>query len=355
MKSAIALDQPASSIATRIFRSPPHTFFLVSAVFHYLGPAFAVLLFAFVAPLGVAWLRIASAAVIFAVWRKPWRLWFTLDRSSRLTVIALGIVLAAMNSIFYLAIARLPLSTVGAIEFIGPITLAALGMRTMRNFGALSLAAAGVYVLTDIRIVHEPLGFVFAFANCALFILYVVLGHRIARASDGASSAPVSADEHARIAAAARSGAPASSLAPASSIPPAGPVITAGGSRAHADPATEQPIVHWSGIDRLALSMLIAAIAAAPIGFLDAAPAFEKPTLLAAAIGVGVSSSVIPYVCDQLAMARLSRSAFALLLSLLPATAAVVGAVVLHQIPNVMELVGIGLVILGVAIHREHT
>jgi inner membrane transporter RhtA len=307
MKSAMALDQPASSIAARFARSPPHSFFLVSAVFHYLGPAFAVLLFAYVAPLGVAWLRIASAAVIFAVWRKPWRLWFTLDRSSRLTVIALGIVLAAMNSIFYLAIARLPLSTVGAIEFIGPIALAAIGMRTMRNFGALSLAAAGVYVLTDIRIVHEPLGFVFAFANCALFILYVVLGHRIARASTAT---------------------------------PAG---------------DEQQTVRWSGIDRLALSMLIAAIAAAPIGFLDAAPAFEKPTLLAAAIGVGVSSSVIPYVCDQLAMARLSRSAFALLLSLLPATAAVVGAVVLHQIPNVMELLGIGLVILGVAIHREHT
>ena len=331
MKSAIALDQPASSIAVRIARSPPHAFFLVSAVFHYLGPAFAVLLFAYVAPLGVAWLRIASAAVIFAVWRKPWRLWFTLDRSSRYTVIALGIVLAAMNSIFYLAIARLPLSTVGAIEFLGPIALAAVGMRTLRNFGALSLAAAGVYVLTDIRIIHEPLGFVFAFANCALFILYVVLGHRIARASDVAGSAPVS------------------------SLAPAAPVTTAAALRAHGEPAVEQPPVRWSGIDRLALSMLIAAIAAAPIGFLDAAPAFEKPTLLAAAIGVGLSSSVIPYVCDQLAMARLSRSAFALLLSLLPATATVVGAVVLHQIPNVRELVGIGLVVIGVAIHRERT
>jgi inner membrane transporter RhtA len=54
-------------------RVPPPAIFVVSAVFHYLGPAFAVLLFARVAPLGVAWLRIASAAVVFAAWRRPWR------------------------------------------------------------------------------------------------------------------------------------------------------------------------------------------------------------------------------------------------------------------------------------------
>ena len=52
---------------------PPQLYFVTSAVFHYLGPSFAVLLFARVAVLGVAWLRIASAAVVFALWRKPWR------------------------------------------------------------------------------------------------------------------------------------------------------------------------------------------------------------------------------------------------------------------------------------------
>src|SRR5689334_9585491 len=59
---------------------PPHVYFVVSAVFHYLGPAFAVLLFARVDALGVAWLRIASAAVVLAVWRRPWRFWRALDR-----------------------------------------------------------------------------------------------------------------------------------------------------------------------------------------------------------------------------------------------------------------------------------
>ena len=74
--------------------------------------------------------------------------------------------------------------------------------------------------------------------------------------------------------------------------------------------------------------------------------------MLLAAIGVGVSSSVIPYVCDQLAMARLPRATFALLLSLLPATATGIGFLVLHQVPTASELLGIALVIGGVALHR---
>jgi inner membrane transporter RhtA len=62
---------------------PPHLYFVVSAVFHYLGPAFAVLLFARVEVLGVAWLRIASAALVFAIWCRPWRVLARLDRSAR--------------------------------------------------------------------------------------------------------------------------------------------------------------------------------------------------------------------------------------------------------------------------------
>src|SRR5215210_7597519 len=84
-------------------RVPPHAWFVGSAVFHYLGPAFAVLLFARVGPLGTAWLRIAAAALVLVAWRRPWRL--LRDR----TLIALGAVLAVMNCCFYLAIDRLPL------------------------------------------------------------------------------------------------------------------------------------------------------------------------------------------------------------------------------------------------------
>src|SRR6478672_11935058 len=76
-------------------RVPPQLYFVVSAVFHYLGPSFAVLLFARVQVLGVAWLRIASAAVVFALWRRPWRLLRSRD------VLAWGAVLALMNCCFY--------------------------------------------------------------------------------------------------------------------------------------------------------------------------------------------------------------------------------------------------------------
>ena len=155
---------------------PPQVYFVGSAIFHYLGPAFAVLLFARVDVLGVAWLRIASAAVVFAAWRRPWRV---LAREGRGLLVAWGAVLAVMNCSFYLAIDRLPLGTVAAIEFLPVIALAALGVRSQRNVVALSMAVAGVYVLTGVRLAGEPLGFALAFANAGLFALYIVLGHRI--------------------------------------------------------------------------------------------------------------------------------------------------------------------------------
>jgi inner membrane transporter RhtA len=271
---------------------PPHAYFLVSAIFHYLGPAFAVLLFSQIPVLGVAWLRIATAAAVFAIWRRPWRIWGATSPPERRTLLALGVVLGVMNASFYLAIARLPLGTVGAIEFLGPIALAALGVSSRCNLLALALAVAGVVLLTDVRLAGEPLGFAFAFANCALFAVYIVLGHRLAQAGQ-------------------------------------------------------------ARVDRLGAAMLVALAVATPIGFLDAVPAFASPELLLAGIGVGVCSSVIPYVCDQLAMSRLPRATFALLLALLPASAAVIGFVVLRQRPLPVEIATIGLIVVAVAMHRE--
>lgn len=111
--------------ATLSNRVPPHSYFMVSAVFHYLGPAFAVLLFARVDVLGVAWLRIASAAAVFALWRRPWRSWSGLDPPTRRLLVGWGTVLAVMNSCFYVAIDRLPLGTVAAVEFLPVVGLAA--------------------------------------------------------------------------------------------------------------------------------------------------------------------------------------------------------------------------------------
>jgi inner membrane transporter RhtA len=138
------------------------------------------MLFGRILPLGVAWLRILVAAGVFAVWRRPSRLWRAWTPGERRIIVLFGLVLAAMNCVFYEAIARLPLSTVGAIEFLSPIGLAAAGTRTARNALALALVIAGVWVLTDVRLAGEPIGYVLAFANCALFALYIVLGHRLA-------------------------------------------------------------------------------------------------------------------------------------------------------------------------------
>lgn len=261
--------------------------FVVSAIFHYLGPAFAVLLFVRVDVLGVAWLRIAAAALVFALWRRPWGL--LRDRD----VLAWGVVLAVMNCCFYAAIDRLPLATVAAIEFLPVIALAALGARTPRNVVALLAAMPGVYLLTGVQLEGEPLGVALALANAGLFAAYIVLAHRVA--SSGA------------------------------------------------------------GVDGLAASMLVALVVVTPLAGWAAVPAFADPVAILAGIGVGISSSVIPYVADQVAMRRLSRAGYALMVSLLPATATVIGLLVLAQVPSLTDAFGIALVIAGVALHREPT
>lgn len=270
---------------------PPHAWFTVSALFHYLGPAFAVLLFPVIGILGVAWFRIASAAVIFSMISNPMRTLREASHRSRLLLLALGACLAIMNTSFYLALDRLPMSLVAAMEFSGTMILAVIGLRSWRNFLAVVLVITGVLILIDVAWVTDLIGLSWAALNACLFTLYIVLGHRLA--SDGAGK----------------------------------------------------------GVENLGAAMAIALIVLLPIGFVEASKAFGVPVLILAGIGVGVCSSVIPYVCDQLAMARLPRSSFALLLALLPAMATVIGAIVLKQIPSASDMMGVGLVVVGVAIH----
>jgi inner membrane transporter RhtA len=110
-----------------------------------------------------------------------------------------------------------------------------------------------------------------------------------------------------------------------------------------------------AGIDGLAAAMLIAAAVAVPIGVIAAAPAFTDPTSLGAAIGVGVTSSVIPYVFDQLAMRRLARATYALMVALLPATATVIGVLILTQVPAPTEILGVVLISVAIVIHQDRS
>ena len=265
----------------------------LGAVFHYLGPSFAVLLFVHVDALGVAWLRLASAAVVLALWRRPWDVVRAASPGERRTMVALGLVLAGMNAAFYLALDRAPLATVASIEFVGIVALAAYGVRSRRNVVALTLSVCGVVLLTQVGVDGSTAGLLWAAVNGVGFVLYVVLGHRIADGMGGGN-----------------------------------------------------------GVDRLSVAVVIAALAATPYGVVQAAPALVHPSWLLWGIGVGVCSTVIPYVADQWAMARLPRATYALMLALLPVTATLCGLVVLGQVPTGQELLGIGLVGVAVALHR---
>ena len=203
-----------------------------------------MLLFARVEVLGVAWLRIASAALSSR--SGGGRGGLRAGPRGRRLLLAWGAVLALMNACFYAAIDRLALGTVAAIEFLPVIVLAALGARSARNAAALALAVPGVYLLSGLQLEAEPLGLAFAVANAVLFALYIVLADRVAkRAAPDRHRRPRRRDAHRRRRRSRRS-------------------------------AAAQPL-----------------------------PALADPVALLAGIGVGVSSSVIPYVADQLALERL--------------------------------------------------
>lgn len=280
-----ALDRAAES-------APPISWFVISAIFHYLGPSFAVLLFPAVGVLGVAWLRVISAAVLLASVARPWRTFEKCTWKERRLLLALGACLAIMNTSFYLALDELPMSLVAAMEFAGTVAVALYGLRTGRNLLALALAVAGVFLLIDVKWAADPLGLFWSVLNAVLFATYIVLGHRTAQF--GASS----------------------------------------------------------GVERLAAAMAIAGVIIMPIGFGEAIQAAARIDLLLAGVAVGVCSSVIPYVADQMAMSRMPRATFALFMALLPATATAIAAVVLDQIPSVRDAAGVMLVMSGVALHK---
>lgn len=276
-----------------VWRMPPQLLFVIGALTQYVGAGLAVLLFERVPVIGVAWLRVAAAAVVMVAWARPWRLaggarWSV----PRLRLVAaFGLALAGMNACFYLAIDLLPLGTAVALEFAGPIAVTALGSRGRRDWLALLVAAAGVLLLADVHVAGSPGGVALALAAGALWAGYVVLGHRVA----------------------------------------ADPAL--GPSRAG-----------------LAAAMVAGAVALAPFGAPGSVDALVSIPLLLACVGVGLASSVVPYALDQVAMARLPRARFALLLALLPATAALAGLVVLQQVPSVPEAIGIVLVVCATAL-----
>lgn len=268
-------------------------FFVVGAISQYVGAALGVFLFETTNPTAVAWLRCAAAAVALIAWRRPWRRervrW---TRRGVGVAAGFGVVTVAMNVAFFEAIARIPLGTAVAIEFLGPVAVATLGSRRPRDLVAVLLVAGGVSLLAGVQAGVDPLGVVFALLAAALWAGYILLGKQVADAG--------------------------------------------------------------AGLDSLAVGMASAAVLlAAPLlapQLLSDATVFTEPRTWLLGIGVGVLSTAVPYALDQVVLTRIGRARFALLLALLPVTAAVVGAVVLAQRPTLAEAAGIALVVAALVV-----
>ena len=293
-------------------RVPAPALFAVSGLAQYGGAALAVALFAVIPSPTVAWLRIAVAALVLLAWRRPWRArWTRVDLG---TAAAFGVVLAAMNVSFYVAIDVLPLGTAVAIEFLGPVAVAAVTGRTWRERLGIVVAAVGVVLLAGVELStggeDSVRGLVAIGIAAACWAGYILLGRRVAqgrRAGAGPGEAPAGSD--------ARAGADARP-----------------GSDARPAP---------DGITSLAVGMTAGALVGAPFLAAPAAPVLTDAGLALAVVGIAVLSSVVPYAIEQVVLRRVTAATFAVLLAMLPATAAVVGAVALRQWPHGWEVVGL--------------
>ena len=262
---------------------------MLSAVAQYIGAAIAVLLFDQVEPQTVAWFRIIGASIALLAVSRGWRSGWT--RPQLISVAVFGITTALMNICFYLAIDRIDLGKGVTIEFIGPITVAAVATRSLRNGVALAFAIVGVVVLGGVEVADNLDGLFFILLASALWAGYIVLGSRVAQVDRGVAG--------------------------------------------------------------LGLGLCIGAIVTTPIGAPWSGPVWLSPTLLAACLLVGVFSNAIGYGIDQFPMRRIPIRRFSLLLALLPVTASVIGWIALDQQPSGLDIIGIALVLVGVAVQER--
>lgn len=269
--------------------TPPEMLFVLSAVSQYVGAAIAVLVFDQVEPQAVAWFRVIGAAIaLLAISPGFHRGW---TRSDLLGAAIFGIATASMNLFFYLGIARVDLGKSVAIEFLGPIAVAAATTRSFRNAGALGLAVLGVVTLGGVELGDNTLGVVFILISSALWAAYIVFGSRVAQVR--------------------------------------------------------------SGVAGLGVGLAIGAAALTPIGAPFSGPVWLSPTLLLLCCATGVFSNAIGYGIDQFVLRRIPIRRFSVLLAALPVTAVFIGWIALGQEPSTLDLAGISLVLVGVAVQER--
>ncbi len=246
-----------------------------------LGLALSVPLFSQVGPLGAVWLRLAWAGVILliAVRPQPWRF----RRPALLAVITLGVVTAGVTMLFMAAVARLPLGTASALEFLGPLGVAVARGRGGRMLLWPGLAAVGVLVLTHPWQGGASLaGILYALGAAACWACYIVLTQAVG-------------DEVA-------------------------------------------------GLQGLAVSIPVAALVATAVAGPAVIPALT-PRLVLAGLGLALLLPVVPFSLEMYALRRLTAAAFGTLMCLEPALALVAGLALLGQVPRAWSLIGVALVV----------
>ena len=265
----------------RLSAIPPWALAITAMLSVQLGSALSVNLIATVGPAGTAWLRLTAGALIFlALVRPPLR---DVRRADVPVLLALGVATGLMSILFLAAIERIPLGTAVAIEFLGPLTVAAVRSHSTRMLTWPALALLGVVLLTEpwqgeINVA----GVAFAALGATGWATYILLTQRI-------------------------------------------------GDR-------------FTGITGLAITIPIAAAAAAVMGIPQAA-GHITPGILAAALGLALLLPVLPFALEMLALRRMTHTAFGTLMALEPAFGLLLGLVVLRQVPSWLQVLGIILVV----------
>ena len=233
------------------------------------GSSFAKSLFPVLGPQGTIVLRIGFSALLLAGFWRPWRWRLSAADAGRIAIY--GAVLGAMNLTFYMAISTIPLGLTIAIEFTGPLVVAILASRRRLDFAWIGLAATGLVLLlpwTPGGATLNPVGVGFALAAAVCWALYIVFGQRAAHLHAGQS---------------------------------------------------------------VSLGMVVALLVVAPFGAARVAPVLTNPLLLAAGLGVAIFSSALPYSLEMVALRRLPKQTFGVLLSMEPAVGALAGLVILGE------------------------
>jgi inner membrane transporter RhtA len=248
-----------------------------------IGAAVAIKLFDAVGPGGAVLLRLVLSAILVAAIVRP-RL-RGLTRRDWLSVIGFGLVLAAMNGMFYLAIDRIPLGIAVTFEFLGPLGVAIGGSRRALDLVWAGLAALGVVMLTTGGGHLNATGVILAVAAGGCWAAYILLSQRVGRSFDGMSG--------------------------------------------------------------LAIALVVASIAISPYGVVAGGTALLHPSILGKGAAIAVLSSAIPYSLELVALRRLRAAVFGVLMSVEPAMGALSGAVILSQHLAVRELFAIGAVMVA--------